>query len=260
VNYALQPMSKAAFVELVTADQPDAPAYFTYDAVLNSLERPTLDKALERELKPLPLDTVLSMKAAGAQILDTRDAAEFAAGHLVGSVNIGLVGQYATWAGTILDHGRPIIIIAVPGQESESALRLGRIGFDNVAGYLEHGIASLASRPDLTDTTDRLSPARAAEELSEGGAVAIDVRTPSERRHASIGGSLHMPLNHLAREVADLPADRPLIVFCAGGYRSSIAASLLKERGVKRVRELAGGLAAWEQARLPVQAQPDATS
>src|SRR5262245_28423365 len=149
VNYALQPMTKAEFVDLVTADQPDAPPYFTYDAVLNSLERPTLDQALERELKPLSLDQVLAMQSSGAQLLDTREPSEFAAGHLASSVNVGLGGQYATWAGTILEQTRPIIIVAVPGRESEAAIRLGRIGFDNVAGYLDGGLAALASRPDL---------------------------------------------------------------------------------------------------------------
>jgi len=109
LNYALQPMSKWAFIELVTTDQPEAPPYFVYDAVLNSKERPTLDEALERELKPLSLDQVLAMQSAGAQILDTRDPDEFAAAHLAGSVNIGLGGQYATWAGTILSRERPAL-------------------------------------------------------------------------------------------------------------------------------------------------------
>ena len=125
MNYALQPMSKEAFIHVVTADQPDAPAYFNYDAVLNSEERPTLDQALAREMNPLSLDSVLEMQAAGAQILDTRDASEFASAHLAGSINIGLVGQYATWAGTVLDRTHPIVIIADPGRENESALRLG---------------------------------------------------------------------------------------------------------------------------------------
>src|SRR6202022_505407 len=107
-NYALQPMTKAAFVDLVTADQPDAPPYFTYDAVLNSKERPTLDEALARELKPLALDRLLALQAEGAQLLDTGDATEFAAAHLAGSVNIGLSGPYATWVGTLLNHEQPI--------------------------------------------------------------------------------------------------------------------------------------------------------
>jgi len=104
LNYALQPMSKEAFIQVVTADQPDAPAYFNYDAVRNSEERPTLDEALAREMNPLTLDAVLALQADGAQILDTRDADEFAAAHLKGSINIGLGGQYATWVGTVLDH------------------------------------------------------------------------------------------------------------------------------------------------------------
>src|SRR5678809_472177 len=107
LNYALQPMSKQAFVELVTADQPEAPPYFVYDAVLNSKERPTLDKALERELKPLELDRVLALQADGAQILDTREPEDFAAAHLACSINIGLSRQYATWAGTVLDRAHP---------------------------------------------------------------------------------------------------------------------------------------------------------
>jgi glyoxylase-like metal-dependent hydrolase (beta-lactamase superfamily II)/rhodanese-related sulfurtransferase len=166
LNYALQPMSKQAFVELVTADQPEAPAYFVYDAVLNSKERPTLDKALERELKPLELEGVLALQADGAQILDTREPDEFAAAHLAGSINIGLSGQYATWAGTVLDRAHPIVIIADPGRENESAIRLGRIGFDHVTGYLRNGLQSLESRPDLVVFSERLSAPFAAELLS----------------------------------------------------------------------------------------------
>src|SRR5207248_8513266 len=154
------------FVALVTADQPDAPPYFTYDAVLNSKEHPTLDAALARELNPLPLDRVIAMQADGAQVLDTRDPGEFAAAHLAGSINIGLGGQYATWAGTVLSREQPIVIVADPGREAESAVRLGRIGFDHVAGYLKDGLRSLESRPDLTAATERLSAPLAAERLA----------------------------------------------------------------------------------------------
>ncbi|PYR72841.1 MAG: MBL fold metallo-hydrolase [Acidobacteria bacterium] len=252
-NYALQPMPKETFVELITADQPDAPPYFTYDAVLNSRERPTLDEALARELNPLALDDVLARQAAGAQVLDTRDAAEFAAAHLAGSINIGLGGQYATWAGTVLDRERPIVVIAAPGRELESAMRLGRIGFDNVAGYLEQGLRSVERRPDLMRSTDRLGAALAAERLaSPRPPIAIDVRAPRERASSHITGSLHVPLNHFAERIGDVPKGRPLLVYCAGGYRSSIAASLLQQRGFEDVSEIAGGIAAWEAARLPV--------
>lgn len=254
LNYALQPMSKKAFIELVTADQPEAPPYFVYDAVLNSKERPTLDESLERNLKPLALDAVLELQKQGAQILDSRDAEEFGAAHLAGTINIGLGGQYATWAGTMLNHEHPIVIIAAPGRENESAVRLGRIGFDNVAGYLQNGLQSLEARPDLVAFVERLSPQFAAELFaSSQPPLAIDVRAPREREQRHIDGSLSMPLNHLTRDLQALPKDRALLVYCAGGYRSSIAASLLKASGFDSVCEIAGGLAAWESANLPVQ-------
>jgi hydroxyacylglutathione hydrolase len=258
-NYALQPMTKEAFIGVVTADQPDAPPYFTYDAVLNSQERPTLDEALAREMKPLALDTVLAMQAEGTQILDTRDPDEFAAAHLAGSINVGLAGQYATWAGTVLDHAHPIVIIAAPGREHESAIRLGRIGFDHVAGYLENGLRALDSRPDLIASTEHLSAQAAAERISSSQAalappLVIDVRTPREREQKHIDGSLSVPLNRLADHLPSLPKDRPLLVYCAGGYRSSVAASMLQRSGFHSVAEIAGGFAAWEAANLPVVA------
>lgn len=254
LNYALQPMSKEAFVHVVTADQPDAPAYFTYDAVLNSEERPTLDEALAREMKPLTIDALLELQAAGAQILDTRDPDEFAAAHLKGSINIGLGGQYATWAGTVLNHKDPIAIIADPGREGESAIRLGRIGFDNIAGYLKDGLKSAESRPDLIAFTERLSAPFAAELLaSSEPPLAVDVRTPREREEKSVVGSVGAPLSRLAEKIGTLPRNRPLLVYCAGGYRSSIAASLLQRAGFKQVAEIAGGIAAWESAKLPVE-------
>ena len=253
-NYALQPMSKEEFIQVVTADQPDAPAYFNYDAVLNSQERPTLDEALAREMNPLSLDRVLELQAVGAQVLDTRDASEFASAHLVGSINIGLVGQFATWVGTVLDRTHPIVIIADPGQESQSAIRLGRIGFDHVAGYLKDGLQSLAARPELVAFTERLSGQFAAELLSSPQPpLAIDVRTPRERDQKRIAGSLGIPLNHLMENLDQLPRGRALLVYCAGGYRSSIAASLLQRSGFDPVAEIAGGIVGWESAKLPVE-------
>jgi len=254
VNYALQPMSKQAFIELVTADQPEAPPYFVYDAVLNSKERATLDEALQRELTPLTLDRVLELQASGAQILDTREPEEFAAAHLAGSINIGLSGQYATWAGTILSREKSIVILANPGRESESAVRLGRIGFDNVAGYLKDGMQSLESRPDLTKRSERYSAALAAEILGATNAPQlVDVRTPREREQKAIAGSVSLPLNRLEERVGELQRNRPVLVYCAGGFRSSIAASLLQKAGFASVSEIAGGLAAWELANLTVE-------
>jgi glyoxylase-like metal-dependent hydrolase (beta-lactamase superfamily II)/rhodanese-related sulfurtransferase len=253
-NYALQPMSKEAFIELVTADQPDAPAYFTYDAVLNSRERPTLDEALARELKPLTIDELLQEQARGVQVLDTRDPAEFAAAHLDGSINIGLVGQYATWAGTLLTHDQPVALVTDPGAEAESAMRLGRIGFDRVVGYLKDGMSSATSSAAKIVTTERVGADVAAARLaSDRPPVIVDVRAPGERAQKRIEGSLHIPLNRLAERISDIPRDRPVILVCAGGYRSSMAASLLQREGFQKVSELAGGIAAWETAGFPIR-------
>jgi glyoxylase-like metal-dependent hydrolase (beta-lactamase superfamily II)/rhodanese-related sulfurtransferase len=244
-NYALQPMSESAFIALVTADQPDAPAYFTYDAVLNSKERQTLDAVLETELKPLSLEAVLAMMAEGAQALDVREPRDFAPGHLKGSINIGLAGQYATWAGTLLDQTRPIIIIATPGRESEAATRLGRIGFDNVAGYLDGGMRALKDREDLVAYTLQTSGTAVTRWIGEPDApFVLDVRTPGEWQQRHIDGSTNIPLNRLAERLDDIPRNRPVIAMCAGGYRSSIAASVLQRAGFTRVSELTGGMAA----------------
>ncbi|HEX8028728.1 MAG TPA: MBL fold metallo-hydrolase [Vicinamibacterales bacterium] len=254
-NYALQPMSKEAFVELVTADQPAAPSYFTYDAVLNSQERPTLEKTLER-IGELTLDHVLSLQAAGAQVLDTRDPAEFAAAHLKGSINVGLGGQYATWAGSVLSHEKPIVIVADPGREQESAMRLGRIGFDQIVGYLKDGLHSLETRPELTMSTERLSAQVAADRVAAASApspLMVDVRAVGERQQKRIAGSVGIPLTQLSSRLSELPADRPILVYCAGGYRSSIAASLLQSNGFTDVSEIAGGIAAWDAGKLPVE-------
>ena len=256
-NYALQPMSKDAFIALVTADQPDAPSYFTYDAVLNSQEHPTLDQTLER-VSALTLEQLLALQSVGAQILDTRDPSEFAAAHLTRSINIGLGGQYATWAGSVLSRDKPIVIIADPGREHEAAMRLGRIGFDQIVGYLEGGLHSIDSLPELTTSTERVSAQVAADRMAGGASdehvpFLVDVRAPGERRQKRIGGSVGIPLNHLGERLSELPADRPLLVYCAGGYRSSIGASLLQCHGFTNVSEIAGGIAAWDAGKLPLE-------
>jgi len=251
-NYALQPMSPDAFLALVTADQPDAPAYFTYDAVLNARERPTLDSVLHRELRPLTVSQVLDLEASGATLLDVREPAEFAHSHLRGSINIGLGGQYATWAGTLLDRERPIVIIAEPGRELEATTRLGRIGFDQAAGYLDGGLQALEQRPDLLRSTGQTTAPALAAELASSQPLVLDVRTTGERQRKSIAGSVNVPLSQLPARMTELPRDRRVFVYCAGGYRSSIAASLLQRQGFDDVTELSGGLAAWESQQLPL--------
>jgi rhodanese-related sulfurtransferase/glyoxylase-like metal-dependent hydrolase (beta-lactamase superfamily II) len=253
-NYALQPMSKEDFIRLVSVDQPDAPAYFTYDALLNTRERSTLDASLKQVLTPIELTDLLAMNLTETQILDVRDAAEYAKGHMTGSINIGLSGQYATWAGTLLDPARSIVIIAEPGREEEAALRLGRIGFDQVEGYLNGGMAALADRPDLIQATERVSVPMLTEELeSSDPPVIIDVRSPQEWRDGHIPESRNIPLSQLKQRFEEFPTGRRIAVHCAGGYRSSIAASMLRRNGIADVMELAGGITAWEAAALPIK-------
>jgi glyoxylase-like metal-dependent hydrolase (beta-lactamase superfamily II)/rhodanese-related sulfurtransferase len=251
-NYALQPMSRERFVEIVTADQPDTPAYFTYDAVLNARERPTLDDALARGLQPLSLEQLLEQVAAGAQLLDTREQADFEGAHMRGSLNVGLGGSFATWCGTLLDHDRPVILVAEPGREIEAATRLGRIGFDTVAGYLVGGMQQLDHASELVERTERITAGSAAEQLDTPDPPQfVDVRTPREWDEAHIDGALNVPLSQLAERLTDVPRDRPLIVHCTSGYRSAIATSLLRREGLPRVANLVGGLSAWSAAHLP---------
>lgn len=250
-NYALQPMSRERFIEIVTADQPDTPTYFGYDAVLNARERPTLDDALLRELRPLKLRQLLETLDDGAQMLDTRQAADFEGAHLRGALNIGLGGSYATWCGTILDQERPVALITDPGQELEAATRLGRIGFDNVAGYLAGGMQQLEQTSELLERTERVTAGSLADQLgSASPPVLIDVRSGREWSERHIDGARNIPLSRLADQIGELPSDRPIVVYCASGYRSAIACSVLRGAGLREVADLVGGLGAWDAARM----------
>jgi rhodanese-related sulfurtransferase len=251
-NYALQPMNPEEFVEIVTADQSEAPAYFTYAAILNTKERPTLEKMLEKSLKALTLEEVFRLKEKGGQLLDVRDPADFAGAHLEDAINIGLGGTYATWAGTLLDQQKPIVIIADLGREEEAAMRLGRIGFDHVAGYLEGGMLALEERPDLIRQTVRITATTLAEQLrsSEPPAV-LDVRGEQEWQDKRIEGSINIPVNELQERIGEVPTTQRVMVYCVSGYRSSIAASLLAIYERENHTDLIGGIAAWEAAKLP---------
>jgi hydroxyacylglutathione hydrolase len=264
-NYALQPMSRDEFKRIVTADQPEAPGYFVHDAILNRKERASLEEAMHKSLRPLPLSEVLVLRESGAQLLDVRDAVDFEGGHLAGALNIALSGKYATWAGSMLAHDRPIVVIADDGEgegdplsATEAVMRLGRIGFDNVAGFLAGGMASLASREDLVGRTERITAPALAQWL--GGArpdlgsspVVVDVRSESEHAGGHIPGSVNIPLTQLADRAAELPGERVLVVHCEGGYRSAIAASLLMRAGLRQVHDLVGGYQAWRATREPI--------
>ncbi|NOT30126.1 MAG: MBL fold metallo-hydrolase [Planctomycetes bacterium] len=246
LNYALQPMSRPEFVRLVTCDQPSVPAYFSHDARLNRSEHETLEGMLQRARTPLALEQALRSAREGAQLVDTRHADDFALEHVKGSVNIGLWGRYASWAGTLLDPAQPIVLVTDPGKEKESAVRLGRIGFDRVVGVLAGGIAAARAEPGLLAGNRRFTPDSLARALATSAPPqVVDVRTDAEWEAGHIDGALHVELNGIERETARIPRERELVVVCKGGYRSSIGASLLRRAGFERVSDLAGGMDAW---------------
>jgi glyoxylase-like metal-dependent hydrolase (beta-lactamase superfamily II)/rhodanese-related sulfurtransferase len=260
-NYALQPMSREDFKRIVTADQPETPDYFVHDAILNRKDRASLDESMRKSLTALTIDDVLALEKSGAQLLDVRDGIDFEGGHLRGSLNVALSGKYATWAGSLLSHDRPIVVIAEEGGEEEAVMRLGRIGFDNVAGFLGGGMNALASRDGLVERTERITAPALAEWLAgtrsdvAGTPVVVDVRSEAEHAGGHVEGSLNIPLTHLEQRIAELPAGRPLAVHCEGGYRSAIAASLLQKLGRRDVHDLVGGYKAWLAAKLPTATQ-----
>jgi rhodanese-related sulfurtransferase/glyoxylase-like metal-dependent hydrolase (beta-lactamase superfamily II) len=256
-NYALQPMSREDFKAIVTADQPEAPDYFVHDAILNRKERASLEDAMKTTLKPLSLDEVLAMRKAGGQILDVRDGIDFEGGHLEGGLNIALSGKYATWAGSMLSHDKPIVVIAEEGGEEEAVMRLGRIGFDNVGGYLAGGMNALANRDDLVERTQRITAPALGEWLdgirTDAGPTPtiIDVRSEAEYAGGHIAGSRNIPLTHLDERFGEIPIGKPIVVHCEGGYRSAIAASLLQQLGRKDVHDMVGGFKAWLATKRP---------
>lgn len=250
-NYALQPMSCEDFKRLVTSDQPEAPDYFVYDAIKNRQERPDLDATLSKSLKALDIKEVIRLKDQGAELVDVRDAADFEGAHLAGAINIGLKGKYATWCGSILSHDRPIVVIADPGSEEEAVTRLGRIGFDNVAGYLRDGMSALESRPELIRVISRITAPALAEQLTETPRpYVVDVRSKKEWQSGHLPGSHNIPLTHLRQRLGELPASEPIVVHCEGGYRSAIGTSLLAEAGRTNVSDLVGGIKAWVASGL----------
>jgi hydroxyacylglutathione hydrolase len=181
--------------------------------------------------------------------LDSREPAQFAGSHLAGSLNVGLGGSFATWCGTLLDRELPVVLVSEPGRELEAATRLGRIGFDNLAGYLAGGMQALDdSAPDLIDRVERITAGSLAEQLAgQDPPLVIDVRARAEWEQERIDASINLPLTKLTAAVADLPTRRPAVVYCSSGYRSSIGASVLRRSGCA-VADLVGGLAAWQAA------------
>ena len=251
VNYALQPMSEADFVAALLTDQPSVPPYFPYDAIRNRQRHELFDEASAGDA--MTLDEAVAAQGHGAVILDTRDAAAFAAGHVRGSINVGLDGRFAEYSGGLLAPGTRIVLITDDGRQQEARTRLARIGFDTVIGYIPRPLSAMAERPDLVLASSRLTAAGLAERLEHvPGLQLVDVRSRSETAAGMIAGARWIPLPELAGRLDELAPDRPVVVTCASGNRSSSAASLLAARGFGDVSDLLGGMAAWVASHQPV--------
>ena len=252
-NYACQPMNEADFVALVTAGQPPAPDYFLYDAILNRKDRAVYDAG--QPLAALGTAEMLTAISGGALVIDARDAQDFAAGHLTGALNVPADGRFAETAGMILQPADEVVVMAPDGRAQEVAVRLARIGFDQVTGYVPDGETILAAHPELTSRGSRLTPRQLAEaSTSPNAPLVIDVRNGAERDAGFIPGSLHIPLAQLHQRIQEIPADRPVVTYCAGGWRSSVAASMLRRHGNPDVSDLLGGFAAWTATHQPANA------
>jgi glyoxylase-like metal-dependent hydrolase (beta-lactamase superfamily II)/rhodanese-related sulfurtransferase len=247
-NYALLADSKESFFDLVTEGQPPAPSYFIYDAVLNRQDRELLDEqAMPQALDLAEFDRLVE---GGAMVIDGRDPEEFGHGHLIGSVNVGLNGRYAEFAGSIVPSDADIVLVVDPGFELEAKNRLARIGFDRVVGYLANSLAVMADNPDRMQPASRLT-ARAFDERRDDieGLQLVDIRNPGEVQLGVISGAITIPVGQLPSRLDELDSTAPTVVYCAGGYRSSVAASVLREAGFDDVSDILGGYGAWIEAQ-----------
>lgn len=258
LNYALQPMSKTEFVRMMTAELPEAPAYFPLDAEINRAGAPGLSE--------LPTPEALSpqrVKELGAQdhvILDVRSPADFGSGHVPGSVNIGLAGQFASWAGTLIAAGSPVVIVAdAQVQVDEAVMRLARVGIESVKGYLEGSIPGWLKAGFEVDTVPQITVDELNDLIEQRiDLQVIDVRRPIEFQSGHVPQAYTAPLSKLNGEVPRLGMDREkrTAVICAGGYRSSIATSLLQRQNFANLLNVTGGTSAWINAGYPVEVPP----
>lgn len=250
-NYALRPMSDDQFVDVVTEGQSVAPLYFAFAADANRRERELLDD--HEPPTVLTIDDAVALGHEGGVLLDTRSPESFASGHVVGSVNVGLDGRFAEYAGDVIRPGQQVVLLGDAGRGTEARIRLARIGFDDVAGEVRDVERVLAERPDLATAAHRLPVADVAAWIGEDPDVqVVDVRNPSEILDSdAVPGARHLPLPQLLDHLDELDRTKPTIVYCAGGYRSSVAASTLRAHGFTTVADLIGGYGAWQASGLP---------
>jgi len=253
-NYALKPMTKAEFVTVMTADLPEAPAYFPKDAEINrSGARGLSELSPPKELTPQEVE---SMQAGGHVVLDIRSAELFGAGHISGSVNIGLGGQFAMWAGSLVPMNTELILVAdTNAQVDEAIVRLARVGIENVRGYVLADFDKWARAGLKAENIKQVSVSELQKRMTAGDLQVLDVRRPAEYENGHIPGAVHTPLSSIEKGINSLTLakDRETAVVCAGGYRSSAAASLLQKHGFTNLLNVTGGTGAWVNAGFPVE-------
>ncbi|HJQ33902.1 MAG TPA: MBL fold metallo-hydrolase [Pyrinomonadaceae bacterium] len=253
-NYALAPMERDEFVRLLTTDLPEAPAYFSADAEINREGAAPLDAI--RRPAPLIPQQVVAYANLGYVVLDVRTAAEFGAGHVPGALNVGLGGQFASWAGALIHLGSPVIIVAdTDEQVDEAVTRLARVGHESVRGYLRGGMKAWREAGYEASVVEQISVAELRRMIEEQTDLQVlDVRRPAEFNAGHAPTAWNVPLSpRLREEAARLDPARPLAVICAGGYRSSAATSLLRPLGFQSLYNVEGGTGAWVTAGFPVE-------
>jgi len=246
-NYALRASNRAKFMELVTEGQPPAPGYFVYDAILNRKAHQLLD-----ETKPpaaMTYQQALDALEAGALLVDGRSPEEFALGHLRGAINIGLNGRYAEFAGSVLPTDVDIVLFDEPGQELEAKNRLARIGFDRVIGYIDQPYRVMVDHPADVRLASRLTAHAFGErQANVDNLQIVDVRNPGEAAAGMIPQAVNIPVAQLPDRLGELDSAKPTVVYCGGGYRSSVAASVMRQHGFADVSDIIGGYNAWQDA------------
>lgn len=246
-NYALAPMSEEEFVKVVTEGQAAAPLYFSFAAVRNRMKRDVFDESGSTKL--LSFEEVLKAQQSGAVIVDSREPNEFALGHVKGSINVGLSGRFAEYSGEVITSDTKVVLVCPSGTENEARIRLGRIGFDNVIGALRDPENAFVSNPQHIVQASRLTVEQLRDRRDDvANLQVVDVRGPGEVAAGTIPGAELIQLPTLVTRLGELDVNAPTVVFCAGGYRSSIAASALRQRGFTDVSDLIGGFGAWQGA------------
>jgi len=243
LNYACQPMSEDAFLEVVTGGQPTAPAYFVYNATLNKAERSVRDT--DAAIPVLTDEQVDEALADGALLVDARDQQEFAAGHLKEAISIPSDGRLAETVGTVLEPSQRFVIMAPEEEVQEVATRFARIGFDHVLGHVADPEGYLLGREKQVERSSRLTAAQVEEACESEQVQLIDIRNIGELEAGTIPGARHLPLAELRDRMAELDPERPVVLYCAGGWRSSVGASVLRAAGFTDVSDVLGGYNAW---------------